>query len=229
VIDADKILDALRSDPMERLKTFGSQAAAASQSALERLRTDESARRLAMVGAGSAAIGLLAGASAPRFLNAMTKFGAVAAIGGLAYAAFVRSQAAQDGAPVPAREITPAPAEFLGEERHRLAEITLKAMINAVKADGRIEEEEKARLFDRLGQVSLTEEEREFMFDELAKPMDTDGLVRQAGSPAMAAHVYASSLLAIDPNGHAEKAYLHDLATRLKLSGNVVSEIHAAS
>jgi uncharacterized membrane protein YebE (DUF533 family) len=103
-------------------------------------------------------------------------------------------------------------------------------MINAAKADGRIDNAERARLFDRLGAVSLTDEEQDFLFAELARPMDTDGLVAGVGdNGALASQVYAASLLAIDADQPAEQAYLAELAARLRLPQGLIQELHAAA
>ena len=102
-------------------------------------------------------------------------------------------------------------------------------MINAAKADGQIDSEEKARLFDRLGQVDLNAAERGFLFEELARPIDTEGLLAEATSPAIAAQIYAASLLAIDADRPAEQAYLRDLAAKLGLDPALAAEIRAAA
>jgi uncharacterized membrane protein YebE (DUF533 family) len=176
---------------------------------------------------------MLAGAGAPKFTGALARLGGVAAIGGLAWYAWKRHEAAQKGAPKPdLPALEPPPQGFLpqsGPDAQRLGRVTLKAMINAAKADGQIDAEEKARLFDRLGQVSLSEEERDFLFSELARPMDTEGLVREATTPAMAAQIYAASLLAIDPDKPAEKTYLAELARRLGVDSGLAAEIRASA
>ena len=231
MIDADKILKALQTDPAAALRDLGNQLAAAGGNVVERVRTDPNARNAAMIGAGGVAAGMLAGAAAPRFTGALAKLGGVAAVGGLAYYAWKRHEAGKLGAPH-TDAIEPPPAGFLphdGEEKQRLARATLKAMINAAKADGQIDSEEKAKLFDRLGQVDLSSAERVFLFDELARPIDTDGLVREATSPAIAAQIYAASLLAIDPDRPAEQVYLRDLADRLGLAPALADEIRAAA
>lgn len=233
MIDADKILKALQTDPAAALRELGGHAASAGGDVLDRLKTDPNARNIAIAGAGGALAGMLAGAGAPRFTGALAKLGGVAALGGLAWYAWKRHEARQKGAaPVEAEAIDPPPPHFLplsGSDAQRLAKITLKAMINAAKADGRIDAEEKARLFDRLGQVSLTEAERDFLFDELARPIDTDGLVRESTSPAVAAQIYAASLLAIDPDQPSEKAYLAELARRLGVEPGLAAEIRTAA
>lgn len=227
MIDADKILKALQTDPASALRDLGGRLKDAGGDVAERLRTDPNARNAAMIGAGGLAAGILIGGASPRFAGALAKLGGLAAVGGLAYAAWKRHQEGRAGAD--AGDIAPPPAGFLPDARDDLARLTLKAMINAAKADGKIDSEEKARLFDRLGQIDLSPEEQQFLFDELARPMDTDGLVRAASTPALAAQVYAASLLAIDPDAEAEKAYLAELARRLDLPPAVAADIRAAA
>lgn len=237
MIDADKILKALQTDPAAALRDLGGQlasgAAAAGGDVIERLKTDPDARNMAMAGAGGVVAGMLAGAAAPKFTGAVARIGGLAALGGLAWYAWKRHEARQKGTPPPEMAaLEPPPPHFLplsGADSQRLARVTLKAMINAAKADGRIDAEEKARLFDRLGQVSLSEEERNFLFDELARPMDTEGLIREATSPAVAAQIYAASLLAIDADQPAEKAYLAELAQKLGVDSALAAEIRTAA
>jgi uncharacterized membrane protein YebE (DUF533 family) len=220
MIDVDKIIDALRTH---------------TGAAAERLQNDPATRNMAMVGAGGVLAGLLAGRMSPRFAGAAARLGGLAALGGLAYYAWRRHESRQAGQYPPEAtgdQITPPPAGFLGppDQAKRHGVLLLRAMINAAKADGQIDSEEKARLFDRLGAVELSAEEQRFLFDELARPMDTDALAREASSaPGLAAQVYAASLLAIDPDLPAERDYLADLAARLRLEPGLVRELHAAA
>ncbi len=220
MIDADKIIAALQGH---------------SGQLIEKLKTDPNARNAAIAGAGGLAAGLIAGRASPRFAGAALRMGGLAALGGLAYYAWKRHQARQTGQPVPTPgDVEPPPAGFLpppnSPQMEVHAKLTLRAMINAAKADGRIDSDERARLFDRLGAVSLSDEEQTFLFAELARPIDTDGLIAAvAGQPAVAAQVYAASLLAITADQPAEQAYLAELARRLNLPPELVQELHAAA
>jgi uncharacterized membrane protein YebE (DUF533 family) len=230
MIDADKILNALRTDPAAALRDIGGQLSEAGGDLAERIKTDPAARNAAIAAGGGVLAGMLAGSSSPRFAGALAKLGGVAALGGLAWYAWKRHEEGKAGQPH-AAALAPPPTDFQpgGEERQRLSRLMLKAMINAAKADGKIDTEEKARLFDRLGQIDLSAEERDFLFDELARPLDTEGLVGEASTPAIAAQLYAASLLIVDPDRPAEQAYLADLATRLGLSPALAAEIRAAA
>lgn len=231
MIDADKILGALRTDPAAALRDLGEQLSGAGGDLAERIRTDPNARNAALAAGGGALAGLLAGAAAPRFTGALAKLGGVAALGGLAWYAWKRHEEGRAGQPH-AGAIEAPPAGFLpaaGAERERLSRLMLKAMINAAKADGKIDTDEKARLFDRLGQIDLSADERDFLFEELARPIDTDALVADASTPAAAAQIYAASLLIVDPDRPAERAYLADLASRIGVSPALAAEIRAAA
>jgi uncharacterized membrane protein YebE (DUF533 family) len=231
MIDADKILKALQTDPAGALKDIGDRLATAGGDVAERIRTDPNARNAAIAAGGGVLAGMLAGAAAPRFTGALAKLGGVAALGGLAWYAWKRHQEGQTAQPH-AGALEAPPASFQpahGPEREQLARLLLKAMINAAKADGKIDTEEKARLFDRLGQVDLGPDERDFLFDELARPLDTEGVVAGVTSPAVAAQVYAASLLIVDPDAPAEKAYLADLAGRMGVSAELAAEIRAGA
>ncbi len=79
------------------------------------------------------------------------------------------------------------------------AQIIVRAMINAAKADGQIDEAEVQKIIGRLDDNGLTEEEKNFFLVEARKPMDLQGIIAEAAvSQELAAEVYAASLLAIE-------------------------------
>ncbi|KPP81468.1 MAG: putative membrane protein [Oceanicaulis sp. HLUCCA04] len=99
-------------------------------------------------------------------------------------------------------------------------------MIAAAKADGKIDAAEKERIFARLNTLDLSAEDKAFVFDELAAPLDLNAVVAGASTPEIAAEIYAASLVAIESETPAEKAYLNMLAVRLDLEPGLVTEIH---
>lgn len=106
------------------------------------------------------------------------------------------------------------------------AEIIVKAMINAAKADGKIDQQEIERIVGKLDEDGLTQEEKDFFVIEANKPMDLDGVVASAGNqPEQAAQIYAASLLAIEVDTRAEQQYMQQLATGLGLHPQVASHI----
>ncbi len=109
-------------------------------------------------------------------------------------------------------------------EQNAVAGLMLRAMIQAAKADGKIDAAEQKKLVGNLGDVS-PEEER-FVQAELRAPMDVQGLARQVPR-GLEAQAYTMSLMAIDLDNQNEATYLHQLATAMGLDQRVVNGIHA--
>ncbi|MCK5696936.1 MAG: tellurite resistance TerB family protein [Gammaproteobacteria bacterium] len=109
------------------------------------------------------------------------------------------------------------------------AGLTIRAMLNAAKADGQIDPEEMQRIVGKLQEGGIDDEERQLLQDEIQKPFDLDGLVKAVGNNSqLAAQVYIASLLAIEIDTDAERQYVKNLATGLNLSDQTVSNIKMA-
>jgi uncharacterized membrane protein YebE (DUF533 family) len=109
-----------------------------------------------------------------------------------------------------------------------VATLTIRAMINAAKADGWIDEREAQRLLGKMQEDGVTEQEREFVLREIRKPMETEAIVRDVPNPQVAAQIYAASLMAIEVDSDAERRYLQQLAGQLGLSQQIVAYLHRA-
>lgn len=186
------------------------------------LQTDPNMQKTAMTGAAGLAAGLLLGKGG---FGKLAKLGAAAAVGGLAYSAWQKYQQGQGG-PAPQPDAFHPSAEA---DKEQLGKTLVRAMIAAAKADGRIDAEEKEKIFAKLETMPLSAEEKAFVFDELAGPLDINAVAARADTPEHAAEIYAASLVAMTPDTAAERAYLEALAQKLKLPPALVSEIHAAA
>ena len=111
-------------------------------------------------------------------------------------------------------------AAVTSEESERLA---LRATIAAAKADGQIDQNEMDRILGHRDADDATAAERQFVLEEIRKPLDPADLAKGVRSPAQAAEVYAASLLAIDIDSETEREYLRALASALRLDPGVVS------
>ncbi|SDL92639.1 tellurite resistance TerB family protein [Paracoccus chinensis] len=114
-------------------------------------------------------------------------------------------------------EVAPTP------EQNAVAGLMLRAMIQAAKADGRIDEAERERLLGQLG--DLDEDDRAFIRDQMAAPVDPQGLAREVPK-GLESQVYLMSLMAIDFDSEQEAAYLHDLAEALGIDRAAANQIH---
>ena len=121
----------------------------------------------------------------------------------------------------------PPPADQAANEA--LGKALVRAMIAAAKADGKIDAVEKDAIFDRLKAMDLDAEAKAFVFDELTAPLDINAVIAPATTPEIAAEIYAASLVAIEADTAAERAYLQMLAARLELDPGLVAEIHKAA
>ncbi len=105
------------------------------------------------------------------------------------------------------------------------AGLMLRAMIQAAKSDGKIDEAEREKLIANLGD-DVSAAERDFVNEELAAPVDIAGLVAQVPQ-GMEQQIYVMSLLGIDLDAQAEAQYLHELGSALGLSQQTVNGIHS--
>ncbi len=108
-----------------------------------------------------------------------------------------------------------------------IVDLTVQAMINAAKADGSIDEDEMQKIVGEMQEDGISKAEREYLLEEVRKPQRTAEIVGAVPNRQVAAQVYAASLLAIEVDTPAEKAYLQTLARDLKLDSQVVSQIHS--
>jgi uncharacterized membrane protein YebE (DUF533 family) len=116
------------------------------------------------------------------------------------------------------------PAERQALERN--AQLLLRGMISAAKADGDIDQQEMQRIVGRLKDAGMDAEAQAWVLGELSRPLDLDALVADIPNPELAAEVYAASLLAVEVDTPAERDYLARLAQRTGLQPAVVRQIH---
>src|SRR5690606_32876025 len=105
--------------------------------------------------------------------------------------------------------------------------VIARAMIAAARADGHIDEAERGRIADKLRLSGIGSDAESFLMEELAKPIDLDGLVAAAQTDAQKVELYTASRLAIEPRTRAERGYLDLLAGRLKLPDSLLDHIEA--
>ncbi len=195
--------------------------------------------------AGGLAGLLLGGKKGRKLAGGALKVGGAALVGGLAYKAWKDYQAGQaPGATPPSNppagagggSAAPLPIEdasgtgFMptnADEQERLSQSLIAAMIGAAKADGHVTAEERARISQALSKLTIEGDQRAFIEEELAKPLDVGGIAALASTEEHKVEIYAASLIAVDPEGPAEKGYLAMLAARLGLDPKLVEHLHA--
>jgi len=152
--------------------------------------------------------------------------GVMAILASLAFSALKNAGSAPSRAPVGLLENQTAEQKT---EMDREADLAIRAMINAAKADGHIDDEEMKRIVGEAKKDGIDEKERQYIMDEIQRPFDINGLVNAAkDDPQVAAQVYIASLLAIEVDTDAERAYLQALADGLSLPDQAISHIEMA-
>ena len=186
--------------------------------------------------ATGALVAVLLGTGAGRAVTGSAlKLGGLAAVAGLAYKAYQNYQSGGKPGEVTAGEpeLLPPPSDTSfhpsqapqGEDVFALT--LVRAMIAAARADGHIDEAERARITERAMMAGLSDEVAAFLEAELAMPVDLDGLVNAAKTDAQKVELYTASRLAIDPKTRAERGYLDMLAGRLKLPDALIDHVEA--
>jgi uncharacterized membrane protein YebE (DUF533 family) len=177
-------------------------------------------RNLAVGGLGALAGSLLGGGGS---VKGAVGGGALAVLGAMAYSALKKAQQTPREVPLGIREPQNAAEKKQLEDQ---AKIALKAMINAAKADGQIDQNEIQRILGKLEEGGANPEARDFVLAEMGKPMDLASLTAAArGNLQLGAQLYAASLLAIEVDTDAERQYLQDLAEGLGLGNEVTAKL----
>lgn len=174
------------------------------------------------VGGIGALVGALLGGGG-RSMGGALGGGVMALLGAMALSALKKGGQPADEVPVGLKE-TKTPEQ--NKELERESGLIFQAMINAAKADGQIDKSEVSRIVGKLDEMGIDTEAKKFVMAEMQKPMDTDALVKAAaGSQGLGAQLYAASLLAIEVDTPAERAYMNNLGERLGLKPSVIAAL----
>jgi uncharacterized membrane protein YebE (DUF533 family) len=112
-----------------------------------------------------------------------------------------------------------------GASDHALA--LIRAMIAAAKCDGRITDDERERLLDRIGCAEFDPDVQDWLQREFRSPLDLEAVAAGAhGSHRRAVELYIASVTAIDLDRAEEFAWLGRLAGAMGLEAPLVAAIH---
>jgi uncharacterized membrane protein YebE (DUF533 family) len=177
---------------------------------------------LALGGLGALAGALLGGGG--KSMGGALGGGLMAMLGAMAFKALKGSGSQEPAVPLGLRKPQTEEEENQLEQN---AELVLRAMINAAKADGRIDETEIERIIGKLKEMGADSEHQQFVIAQMQKPPETEALISAArGRPELGVQIYAASLMAIEVDTPAEKAYMDSLASGLGLTSQVSQNIH---
>ncbi len=172
---------------------------------------------------GSGALSLLIGTKRGRRLGGKAlKYGALAGVGMLAWNAWQNRQAGQQADPDAQGEQLD---RLQGQAREQRSLEILQAMIMAARADGHIDDAERARLAQHLDGLGADPELHRWVEQQLQAPLDAAALARQADSPQAAREIYLVSAALVDEQNAMERAWLDELARHLNIDGELAREL----
>ncbi|CBV41936.1 tellurite resistance TerB family protein [Halomonas elongata] len=172
---------------------------------------------------GGGALGMLIGSKRGRKMGGKAlKYGAIAGVGMLAWKAWQNSRGGADGDE--AREGRPMDHLEGNQQEQRSLEL-LQAMIMAARADGHVDERERAMLAEQIDEMGADDELHDWVERQLKAPLDALALARQADSPQAAREMYLVSVAVIDDDNPMERAWLDQLASALGLDDQLKREL----
>lgn len=176
--------------------------------------------------AGSAVALLLGNKKFRKMGGKALKYGGAAALGAVAFKALQNWQQNQQAAPAHEPRTLDRVPETEAEQH---SQAILQAMLGAARADGHIDDRERALIDEQVAQLTGDRDLEAWVDAELSRPVDPASIAARATTPELAAEMYLASLIMIDEESFMEKAYLDELARRLQLDDALRAEIHAAA
>lgn len=146
-----------------------------------------------------------------------TNYAMLASLGMMAFQAYQNWQR-QQPASVPQQSLMTVD-QLDGPDAEAHSHAILCALIAAAKADGRIDEKEKAAIQAEISRHTGEPELQAWLDAEVRKPLDAAEVAESAqGDPAVAAEMYLVSVMLVDDQQGAERTYLDELAYNLNLA-----------
>lgn len=179
--------------------------------------------RLRNLVAGGAA-GLLLGTRPGRLLAGKAlKYSTIAGLGALAWNAW---QQYQTNRPTLSARDPGLPLQALqGAARERRHMLLLKAMLMALRAEGKMDESGRNALLQHLETLKADDELREWVEAQLAEPVDFENLALEVETLQEAREAYLACLAVIGESPPVERGWLQELSYALGLSRIQVREL----
>jgi len=176
---------------------------------------------------GSSALSMLIGTKRGRKVGGKgLKYAALAGVGKLAWEAWQRRQAStMDTAQAAKVEGEPFERMRGGEAQERRSLAILKAMIAAARADGHVDDTERAQLTEHIDALGADAELHAWVERQMRMPLNANEIARDADSPQAAREMYLASAAIIDDQNPMERAWLDQLAAALGLERGVAQEL----
>lgn len=127
------------------------------------------------------------------------------------------------GAAAPQRQAPQAPPPPAPQPVQDQATILIRAMCNAAKVDGQVDDAEQQAIVGRMGE--LDQAEVQFLRQELSSPLDVASFISSIPK-GLEEQVYAFSLMAIKLDTQGEAEYLNQLVQGMGIDPSTANAIH---
>ena len=128
------------------------------------------------------------------------------------------AQRQQQGAYAGGSGADPFAADFKASAGDPTAQLVVRSLVYAARADGHVDEAEQIRIVDAMKQLFPGQDLSQLANSLLREPVDARALAAQVKSMEEAEDVYMMSCMAIDIDHPAERAYLDELAGSFGMS-----------
>lgn len=110
------------------------------------------------------------------------------------------------------------------QESQDQAVLMIRAMVNAAKSDGRLDDAEQQNIISKLG-GDLSQAETDFLKQEFQAPIDVASFAKSVPQ-GLEQQIYAISLTSIELDTQNEAQYLAQLGQALNLQPQALNQIH---
>ncbi len=128
------------------------------------------------------------------------------------------------GAAAPQQQAPPPIPQDHHASANEQAVLMIRAMVNAAKADGRVDNTEQEKIISKLG-AEVSQDEIDFLKAEFAAPLDVQRFADSVPD-GLEPQIYALSLTSIELDTQTEAQYLGQLAQHMELDPRICNQIH---
>lgn len=108
-----------------------------------------------------------------------------------------------------------------------VARRTIRALVYAAKADGHIDDRERAAITDQVRKLNLGQEVQTMLHEAMDEPLEPARIAQGVTDPREAASLFALSCAVANPDNFMERSYIDGLATALRIPDNVKTAIES--
>lgn len=170
--------------------------------------------------------GLFGGKEKGNMLEGLIKGGGLAAVASVAFNALKSFERHDDSSN---SKIDMTEIGQTGADHNSDFGLTLvRAMIQAAKADGRVDDKERELIQNKIADSGLDDKTSTFLMEELDKPVDTDNLISNVSTDEQKTELYVASRMTLDPKNSDNRVYLDNLRKKLGLPDSLEQHIEQA-